>query len=226
MINTRRVAVYKANENSSYLRLVNALNEESIISGKSWNLDNYPKIKATIQKGELYQGNVWNKEPAIVVPISHEGKSIAVILIKALEFESQTLYHINLLRTLALLITESVVRAIEYENYTRGQRYIKNTDILNSKEFKRIVLLAQEKKDKQLAEYCIIKLGNSRTLEDIYERASACVRMTDHFGTDHEEIVYILLNNTSEEDYKIVLKRLEEKGVKAELVRSYEGIGD
>ncbi len=226
LINTRMVAVYKVNEKSSYLRLVNALNEESIISGKSWNLDNYPKIKAAIQRGELYQGNVWNKEPAVVVPISHEGKSIAVILIKALEFESQTLYHINLLRTLALLITESVVRAIEYENYTRGQRYIKNTDILNSKEFKRIVLLAQEKKDKQLAEYCIIKLGNLRTLEDIYERASACVRMTDHFGTDHDEIVYLLLSNTSEEDYKIVLKRLEEKGVKGELVRSYEGIGD
>lgn len=226
MINTRRVAVYKVNENSSYLRLINALNEESIISGKSWNLDNYPKIKAAMEKGELYQGNAWNKEPAVVVPISYKGKCIAVILIKSLEFENQTLYHINILRTLALLITESVVRAIEYENYTREQRYIKDTDILNNQEFKRIVLLAQEKKDKQLAEYCIIKLNNPRALQDIYESASACVRMTDHFGIDDEGVVYVLLNNTSEEDYKIVLKRLEEKGVKAELVRNYEGIGD
>ncbi|MEG0775016.1 NAD(P)-dependent oxidoreductase [Clostridium sp.] len=226
MINTKTVAVYKVNGNSPYLRLVNALNEESIISGKSWNLENYPKIKGAIQKGELYHGNVLNKEPAAVVPIYYEGKSIAVILIKALEFESQTLHHVNLLRTLTLLITESVVRAIEYENYTRGQRCVKNTEILNSKEFKGIVLLAQEKKDKQLAEYCIIKLDNFTAVQDIYERALVCVRMTDYFGIDEEEVVYVLLNNTSEEDCEIVLKRLEEKGVKAELVRNYEGIGE
>lgn len=225
-INTRTVAVYMVNGNSSYLRLVNALNVESIISGKSWNLDDYPKIKEAIKNGELYQGNTWNKEPAVVVPISYEERCIAVILIKSLEFESQTLYHINLLRTLSLLITESVVRAIEYENYTHGQRYIENTDVLNSKEFKRIVLLAQEKKDKQLAEYCILKLDNLGTLQEVYERVSSCIRMTDYFGIDDDGKVYVLLNNTSEEDCEIVLKRLEEKGVKAEPVRNYEGIGD
>lgn len=225
-VNTRTVAVYMVNGNSSYLRLVNALNVESIISGKSWNLDDYPKIKEAIKNGELYQGNTWDKEPAVVVPISYGERCIAVILIKSLEFESQTLYHINLLRTLSLLITESVVRAIEYENYTHGQRYIENTDVLNSKEFKRIVLLAQEKKDKQLAEYCILKLDNLGTLQEVYERVSSCIRMTDYFGIDDDGKVYVLLNNTSEEDCEIVLKRLEEKGVRAELIRNYEGIGD
>lgn len=225
-INTKTVAVYMVNGDSSYLRLINALNEESIISGKSWNLNQYPKIKKAIKKGELYQGNVWDKEPAVVLPIFYQSKCISVILIKSLDFENQSLYQINILRTLALLITESIMRAIEYENYTRSRRYIEGTDILSSDEFKNNVLLAKEKKDKQLADYCILKLNNSQDLKGTYERVSSSFRMTDYFGLGKDEKVYVLLNNTSEEDCLFVLKRLKEKEIMAEFVKNYEGIGD
>ena len=81
MVHTDTVAVYRVKEDSPYLRLINALNEESAQEGKSWNLTAYPDIQASVIAGELYQGDVWKGEPAIVLPILYQGNCVDAILI-------------------------------------------------------------------------------------------------------------------------------------------------
>lgn len=222
MVHTDTVAVYGVRENSPYLRLLNALNEESILGGKTWDISKHSNIRESIDSGVLYQGDIWKEEASIVLPIIHQGKCVAVILIKSLPYTSQTLYYINLLKTLSLLLCEAVGRAIEYEQRIREELYIDETDILKPKPFRQNVLLAKEKSDRHLAEYCVAQITYSGELADVCRAISSKFRMTDCFGVDEYGNFYVLLNNTGTEDVEFLQRRLAEDNVTIRLTAAFD----
>lgn len=222
MVHTDTVAVYLVKENSPYLRLINALNEESTQGGKSWDVYLYPDIRASIDAGELYQGNIWKGEPAIVLPILHQGKCVSAILIKSLPYTSQTLYYINLLKTLSLLLQEAVGRALDYEELVRDELYIEDTDILKPEPFKRNILLAKEKAEKHLAEYCVAQIKCSGDFMKVHRLVSAKLRTTDYLGADEDGNFYVLLNNTSSKEAGYLQKRFEENDITVTLTTAFE----
>lgn len=209
LIHTNTVAVYSVNGNNPYLRLINSLDEASAMDGKTWNISKFPKLQEAIEKGELYIGDVWKNEPAAVVPIIYEKQCIAIIVIKDLSFENQTLYQMNLLRTLALLITESVVNAFEYNKKMRQNHYIPDTDILQKAEFENAVKIAHEKQEKGLSEYCVLEIVSTQDILQTYYLVASFFRMTDYFGTDGNGRLFVLLNNTNASDAKAVCQRLD-----------------
>ena len=72
------------------------------MGGKSWNIASNAALAAAIARGDLYQGDVWNGEPAVVLPVQYHSKTIAVIVIRSLDYKNCTLYHMNLLKTCLL----------------------------------------------------------------------------------------------------------------------------
>lgn len=223
MVHTDTVAVYRVSrkENSTYLRLINALQE---MTGKSWNIKEHPGIQKTMQTGELYQGNVWKGEPAIVLPVMYQGKCTVLIRIDTLPYESQTLYYMNLLKTLSLMLTEAVGRALDYEALSRRQHYIEGTEILNLETFLEYVQLAKEKSRKHMAEYCIMELEGTGNLERAYCQVAPILRNTDYLGTDEEGTLYILLNNTGEADAENLGKRLSANQIRAAVTDVFDGV--
>ncbi len=222
MVHTDTVAVYRVRENSSYLRLINALNEASAIQGKSWDLSEWPQIREAIDAGTLYQGNIWKKEPAIVLPILYQETCVAAILIRELPYTSRTLYYVNLLQTLSLLLKEAVARAIGYEELSREERYLEGTDILKPEPFRAQILLAKEKAKKNLAQYCIAELTYTDGFEKGYEAVSARLRTTDYFGVGEDGAYYVLLNNTDAKDVEYLQERLADDGVTVAVTNAFE----
>lgn len=223
MVHTDTVAVYRVSrkESSTYLRLINALQE---MTGKSWNIKEHPGIQKTMQTGELYQGNVWKGEPAIVLPVMYQGKCTVLIRIDTLPYESQTLYYMNLLKTLSLMLTEAVGRALDYEALSRRQHYIEGTEILNLETFLEYVQLAKEKSRKHMAEYCIMELEGTGNLERAYCQIAPILRNSDYLGTDEEGTLYILLNNTGEADAENLGKRLSANQIRAAVTDVFDGV--
>ena len=158
LVRTDTVAVYHGQAGSPWLRLVGALSESSVMDGKSWNLSDSPKICDAVMRGELYQGEFGSGEPAIVMPIVCQDVPEAVVLIKKLPYECETLYHINLLKTMSLLLRDSMEKALRYEELSREEHYVKDTDILKPEAFRKQILLAGEKAEKCMAEYCVVEL--------------------------------------------------------------------
>ena len=222
LLHTDTVAVYRVKENSPYLRLLNALNEASTAEGKSWDISPYPDIRKAMEKGELYQGDIWNEKPAVVLPILYQDMCVAVILIKSLPYQSQTLYHTNLLKTLSLLLRESVARALEYEELARDRLYEKGTDILKTEAFEKNVLLAKEKAEANMADYCVLELSHEKPEAELCRMLSPKLRETDYFGTDDTGALYLLLNNTKEQDLDGLKSRFLEDGVKMRISRAFD----
>ncbi len=215
LVRTDTVAVYQGQAGSPWLRLVGALSDSSAMDGKTWNLSDSPKIYAAVERGELYQGELGSGEPAVVLPIVCRGVPEAVVLIKTLPYECETLYHVNLLKTMSLLLRDSMEKALQYEELSREDHYVKGTDILKPEAFRKRVALAREKAEKCIAEYCVVELISSSPLAEAAAAVGQALRVTDCLGIDGEGRLFALLNNTGSGNLEHLQKRLSTCGVEA-----------
>lgn len=222
MMGTDTVAVYKAKSNERYLRLITALNEESLLEKRSIDLEAYPYIKRAIANDELYEGDIWKKEPALVLPVSIAGECEAVIIIKEIPMEHMSLYHINMLRTLLLLTSRSLESAFRYDEAVREDKYVKHTDILFPAEFIKALKFAKEKKNREFGDYSILKIVPRESMVDEYHRLEDYFRNVDVWGMDWDKNVYVLLANTSEREAERAMERLKKKNVDVSIVKEID----
>ncbi len=215
LLNTDTVCVYKVTQGDTYLRLMAALNDKSAMGGKSWNIEEYTRLRQALESGSIYEGNIWEKEPAIVMPIVSSAGCQAAIVVKEMPMESMSLYSINMLRTLFALLAETMDKALHYEELIREEKYIKDTDILIYDEFIKAVNLAKEKKDRNLADYSLIQLEPGLDINENFHKISDLIREMDELGCDKKGNLYILLGNASKADTKVVLERINNSGIKA-----------
>lgn len=219
LIRTDTVAVYQGQAGSPWLRLVGALGDSSVMDGKSWNLADFPRIYHAVARGELYQGAFGSGEPAVVLPIVCRDAPAAVVLVRTLPYECETLYHINLLKTMSLLLRDAMEKALQYEELSRAERYVEGTDMLRPEAFRKRVLLAAEKAEKCVAEYCVVELVYFGSLTEAAAMAGRTLRVADCLGTDGEGRLFALLNNTGPENLEYLQDRLLTCGMEARLVR-------
>ena len=187
-----------------------------------------PRIYDAVVRGELYQGEFGSGEPAVVLPIVGQGASEVVVLIKTLPYACETLYHVNLLRTMSLLLRDSMGKALQYEELSRESNYVKDTNILKPEAFRKRVILAREKAEKCMAEYCVVELVHSGSTEEAAGLVGQTLRMTDCLGIDEDGKLFALLNNTDAGNLEYLQKRLLACGVKAISVpeESLEALGE
>ena len=135
--------------------------------------------------------------------------------------EKLSLYSVNLLRTLLEMLSDSLERALQYESISRKQKYLKDTSVLYAEEFEKAVKLAEEKKQREMADYCILKLCTKGDVVERYRKAANMFREMDVWGMDQKEGLYVLLENTSLQGGKIVMEKLETIGIGAEIMKSF-----
>lgn len=218
LIRTDTVAVYQGQAGSPWLRLVGALSDNSAMDGKTWNLSGSPRIYDAVMRGEFYQGEFGSGEPAVVLPIVCRDVPQAVLVIKMLPYECETLYHVNLLKTMSLLLRDAMEKALQYEEMSREERYVKGTDILKPEAFRKRIFLAREKSKKCIAEYCVMELVYSGSMTEAAGAAGQTLRMTDCLGINEDGKLFALLNNTGPENLEHLQKRLLAYGVEVRLV--------
>ncbi|MBP3912058.1 MAG: NAD(P)-dependent oxidoreductase [Niameybacter sp.] len=226
LMETNTVAVYKKTKNMPFLRLISSLNDHSSLGGKSFNIAFIPGMSEALEKGELFLGDIWRNEPALAVPIMCEGQCVAAIVIKEMPYGAHTLYHMNIMRTLSSMITEAVVKAIEYEYAMQHKDYIEGTEILCIEAMQRKLSMAKEAKAKGVSEYALVRVEGCNNIIETYEAIKNRFRDIDEFGINDKNELFVLLKNTSEKESQIVIKRLKEYGIQLEIVSEQEYIGD
>ena len=123
----------------------------------------------------------------------------------------------NLLKTMSLLLRDTMEKALQYEELSREKHYVKGTDILKPEAFRKRVLLAEEKAEKCVAEYCVAELAYSGSPAEAAAAVSRTLRVTDCMGMDEKGRLFVLLNNTGSGNLEHLQRRLTACGVEARL---------
>ena len=214
LLKTDTVAVYRKDENSSYLRLVASLNEKSTYGGKSWNLSVYPEIEEKVLQNEIAVGKAWSEEPGMTIPIFVEGICAAVIVVKQLSMETRSLYYLNIMRTLLKMISDAVNRAVNYQKLIEDKRYIDQTTVLTAEEFEKQISLAKEYSEGKIASYTLLRIPHM-DWRKIYKEVDKKIRSIDYIGLNKDGDLSILLVNTAKNECAPVIERLSNIGVTA-----------
>ena len=123
------VAIYSVESTDTFMRLeVNSVPLKNKIA-RSLKLEDYPNLENKIYDGEIFVNtNMDPSYPAYCYPIMNNGKPVSVIIIWVAKFEQFSTYYFNLLKVICGFIQSSMVRAVLFNEFTKTEKYIPNTN--------------------------------------------------------------------------------------------------
>ncbi len=213
------VAVYIVDKTKSYLRLM-ASNNINYSPKNTFQVSESEEISWVVNNREMFVNKELKPDvPVIISPILNNNEVIALIFADGIEFESLTLSFTNLFNIVMGLITQSLVRAYEYEQATYSQRYIEDTLILKNEWYKKIKQIRKEGEAKKSCKYTELVITTvPGSLIELSRKLSPLIRSNDYIGVDDNSTVRVLLSNTDHQGAQNVVKRLMNAGLNSEIV--------
>jgi nucleoside-diphosphate-sugar epimerase/GAF domain-containing protein len=215
------VTIYTVNRHQTYLRLAaHSLND---VGGhaKSMKVADYDYLLTLMNSGKLYVNKQLEEgAPLMCAPIYYKNNIAAVITIDGLSFESFSLYHQNLFKTTADLVSSALTKALAYMEATESQRYVEGTPILKKEAFDSILQSKKQAWDKNRIPYLLLQ-GNVQhsNLEEAGNAITSILRDTDYIGLNEDNEILVMLSNTNQEDATHVLRRFAQRGIMLSVIQ-------
>jgi transcriptional regulator with GAF, ATPase, and Fis domain len=215
------VTIYTVNRHQTYLRLAaHSLND---VGGhaKSMKVADYDYLLTLMNSGKLYVNKQLEEgAPLMCAPIYYKNNIAAVITIDGLSFESFSLYHQNLFKTTADLVSSALTKALAYMEATESQRYVEGTPILKKEAFDSILQSKKQAWDKNRIPYLLLQ-GNVQhsNLEEAGNAITSILRETDYIGLNEDNEILVMLSNTNQEDATHVLRRFAQRGITLSVIQ-------
>lgn len=220
LINSKDVAIYTVS-NSSFARLFSSTSKKARMLGNS--------IRFT-QMGEMYEAlsdhkvfinrKMDDRYPLMANAIYNDRNEIEMILmIWGIPWESMTLGNANQLVVISYLIQNAVIRANRYLAVLENQRYVEDTQTLETSAFTSLLNAYLAAQNKGLTECTVLRVETGPdTYRDAGKKLVKKLRQTDYIGTLSDGGLYVLLANTNREDAQYVIARFTEAGYNSYIV--------
>ncbi len=224
VLDNRTVAIYTVTQDKKFARLAVCSSGMSEMTGKSINLSDYSIMLNQISKNKVwYNKDIIDGYPAYCVPIYDQDNLIVLIFVYKADFDQMSIYYLNLIKVLSGLIQASLVRAANFDTATEEKNYITGTNILKNEKFSSIYSARLKMKESQISDFILLRLEDLNNdfvkLGKLIDRG---IRKTDVAGMGKDGNIYLILSQAKEGNLEIVLKRLEDLGVRCHQIESLE----
>lgn len=219
MLENRNVAIYAVDHNSSFARLSvcsKNLNEEL---GKSLDLKKNEKLLKVLQNNETWV----NRErlegyPDYAYPIFKDGEITGIIMILHVDYRQMNMDYLNRFQIMAGLISDSLMRAREYQELVERDILLENTRIWKAEAFAQEVEMQRQMKENNRADYVLLKIISNETDYVVLDRKlQKCIRQRDRIGLGKDNRLYMLLTQADEKSVGIVKERLKGMDIQLEI---------
>lgn len=216
----RDVSFYRMDDNN-YARLFGYTTERAASMGHTIYLpDNEPLYDAALKKAVYLNRNMDSKYPMMEYCVYEGEKPTLLIMLWSIPFERMTIDESNRLIVLGKLIRNSAKKAETYLEFYKNERYSDGERVLNAKTFADLVDTYREAKKRNMTDYTLIKtFPMNEDITNAEAIVSQTVYSTDYIGYGSDGGLYILLSGTSKEEYGSLIRRLNEKGIGADVNR-------
>lgn len=213
LMKSKDTAIYTVS-NASYARLFAFTSPKAKLLGNSIRYTELGELYETLSNRKVYINRKLDDRYPLMANAIYEQDSMQIILmVWGIPWENMTLGQANHLVVISSLIQNAVLRANRYLASLEKQRYIEDTQMLNSEAFSILTQAYLKARTKKLTECTLLEI---KVRPDSYKRAgkllSARLRQTDYLGTLKDGRLYALLANTNETDAGYVIQRFAELG--------------
>lgn len=210
-------AIYLVNQ-SAFARLAAKSANPEFHPKNSLDLEQHSLVNEVVQSKEIVFNTALTPEEAMFgAPLLRQGEIFAVILCYQVPFQNLTLSYRNLIDVMTRLINSSLDRSFGYIDAVQLDRYVGNTNALKQDYFERIVMQKEQAKVELNIPYTLLHIRDSLT-DTVLHSVDATLRTTDYLGYRDDNELYALLSNATVDESQIVIERLAQKSIHAEVV--------
>ncbi|AAK78707.1 nucleoside-diphosphate-sugar epimerase [Clostridium acetobutylicum] len=220
LLNTLKSSIYILDRDGKYLRLKAKSSSENFSLPYSVNLDQFREINQAIKSKTVFINRTLNpKLPTMVAPVIINDNVKAIISVYDVKFEKLTLHYENLFKALVDLISNAIGKALKYDEIAARNKYIPNTEILTTKEFKKVLTDKIRNKEISGINFTLLRIkDNNLSYEENFNKLSLSIRDDDLIGLGEGNYIYVILSNTDKIKSEKVLMRISKSGLNAEVM--------
>ena len=171
-------------------------------------------LRAIEQEGLWVNRGFLPGRPMYAAGVRQNGSLVVLIGLHTASEEQMTLYYQNLFRILCGLVETALVRAFEYESVVRENWYLPGTCLLRPAVFAEQLATACTLQEDKMAHHLLLQVtGRFKNRAEINDRVRRSIRSTDAAGVGTNNAIYLLMNQTDEENLPLLTRRLGEKGL-------------
>ncbi|MDO4276420.1 MAG: hypothetical protein Q4D16_22360, partial [Eubacteriales bacterium] len=212
------IAIYTLDSWQRFGRLAVCSNSQLQKLTKSIKIEDYQTVYDQLNKGEVWKNTELTEGlPMYACGVFRDGVMVLMITIQEVSLEQYGMHYMNIFRILCGLVQTSFLRAVEYEKLREEQLYFHGTNVVYPERLRQLVEIQEAMQDSGNADYVLVKFQD-KNKEKISSLLKGIIRASDTIGADESGCVYLLLAQTSRENFHIVGKRIDSCGLKYEIV--------
>lgn len=220
MLDNHSVAIYSINGESDYARLNVCSKSIYHELGKSLALSDYPEMVEKLKNNKAFVNTTCLAEyPVYATPIYKGNELLGMILLMNADDSQMNMEFSNKLRILSDLIKDSLIRAMEYENYS--DQVIEGTQIVKEEIFNEILSVNEQMREKEYLNYALLRLHHAEmSMEQLANVVAGLVRSSDVLGIGRDRALHLLLSQTGRQDLAIISERLKKYNIQFDVVKA------
>ncbi len=220
LVKSKDVAIYTVS-NASYARLFSSTSKKARMLGHSIQYTQMGAMSEALANRKVFINREMNQEYPLMAHAIYDNDEMQMILmVWGIPWESMTLGQANQLVVISALIQNAVVRSNRYMSALEDQRYVEDTQTLETGAFTSLMNAYLTAKSKGLTECTVLKVNaEPENYKEAGRLLMGKLRQTDYIGTLADGGLYALLSNTSMQDAQFVMKRFAEIGYESHIVR-------
>ena len=215
VLENHSLTIYRMEKNQGFARLTAASAGMTPEPAYSLEVDQWlDVIRAIEQEGLWVNRGFLPGRPMYAAGVRQNGSLVVLIGLYTASEEQMTLYYQNLFRILCGLVETALVRAFEYESVARENWYLPDTCLLRPAVFAEQLATACTLQEDKMAHHLLLQVtGTFKNRAEFNDRVRRSIRSTDAAGVGTNNAVYLLMNQTDEENLPLLTRRLGEKGL-------------
>ena len=220
LVKSKDVAIYTVS-NRSYARLFSSTSPKARVLGNSIQYTQMGDMyEALSQRKVFINRKMDDRYPLMANAIFDKNDEMQMILmIWGIPWEKMTLGEANQLVVISALIQNAVLRANRYLDVLENQRYVEDTQMLETEAFSSLMKAYLNAQNRGLTECTVLKVeADADDYHEAGKKLSQKLRQSDYIGTLEDGGLYALLPNTSSENASYVIKRFKEVGYNSSIV--------
>lgn len=227
LMDTKDVAIYTV-ANQRFARLFSFTSNRAKKLGNSIEYPNMEQMYEDLKEHRVYINKTMDETyPLMAAAVYTDDDEIQTIfMLWGIPWERMNLAESNRLTVVGYLIHNAVMRSRRYMEALKNERYLEDTNILDTDAFLELVKAFTSARKNGLTECALIKVTeSSKGKKKTARKLGETLRQTDYFGIV-DDYLYVLLSNTDEANAQKVLDRFRQNGYACELADLSQKTGE
>lgn len=222
VLNCDSVAIFSVDAKSpDFARLQVCSQSVRSVTPTTYDLVKTPQVTDALSTDDVWFNSMFDESlPDYIACVRDHGELRTLITLRNVTFEQMNGYYMNLIRIMARLMENFLVKAWEYEASQADKAYLDDTVIMRTESINERLAYCRAMEQGHLGTFRLLCLHtHGETVRELDQALRRYVRTSDYVGMGSDGNLYLLALQVSDDTEKFLLKRFRDLGWDCEIVR-------